>query len=196
MSVSPLAQRPQAPSRSPAKARTAAAFVAGDRLSLSKPHADVVPGEKIRTGLNLIGMVLGPVVTAKQTIHMIALATSKTPWIEAVLNRIGPIARVVDESPFMSSRPFLVTTNVLSRALPVLGLGILAFDGYAAIQTLRDPHASVERKALVAGRFGFNALSTALSFIPGAGFVYAIAPGFIAMGLDFWIKHLNAEGQP
>ncbi|MDB5102304.1 MAG: hypothetical protein JWM80_6725 [Cyanobacteria bacterium RYN_339] len=159
------------------------------------PQVVVVPGEKLRTGLCLSSLVMSPLVQATQTVGMLERATFANPLLAgaagAVVRGAGFLARV----PLINNPITRGALTAAGRLLPIVNVGILAFDGYAAYQTLTNKDASGMRKALVGARFAANALATALCFIPGNGAVLAMAPAWASIGLDLYIKRLNAQGR-
>jgi hypothetical protein len=175
----------------------------GDQLSVRRPapkapeaeaKASVeVPGEDVRNSVSLTGTVLGPVVTAKQSVGMLASATFKNPLLAKLSNVAGKTAGFASKFKFLTNPAVTGGLKVVSRALPFLGLGLLSFDGYATVKTFMTPEASGTRKALTAGRFLFNAISTGVSFIPGAGFVYSLLPGLVGNGFEIAMAKLNAK---
>lgn len=156
--------------------------------------AAAAPGEEVRNKLSIGGQILGPIVTIKQSLGMLANLTIKNPLVK------GLVHGLVRGSTFLGTKlSFLrspaVTTGLkwIGRGLPFLSAGILAFDAYATYHTFTTPGASTLRKGLTLGRFISNAVATAVSFIPGAGMVYALIPAWIGNGFEFAMMKLNAD---
>lgn len=155
----------------------------------------VVPGEKLRTGLCMSAMAMSPLVQATQTVGMLERATFANPLLAAGAGAVVKGAAFVARQPLLNNPVTRGVLGAAGRLLPFVNAAILAFDGYAAYQTLTNPQASGTRKALVGARFACNALATALCFIPGTGAVLAMGPAWASIGLDLYIKHLNAQGK-
>lgn len=192
-----LAARAVAPAPLPALAP----LPAGDtlvRTTTPPPKAPAsveVPGEKLRTLLCLASMVMSPLVQISQTLGMMAKVTFTNPFLQQSLQSVLRGAAAIGRSPLVNNPVTRTSMSVISRVLPFVNLGILCFDGYAAYQTFTNPEASGFRKFLVGLRFAANAAATALSFIPGTGAVLAMAPAWGSIGVDLYIKHLNAQGR-
>jgi hypothetical protein len=177
-------------------------LVPGDTLIRSttpQPKAPVgteVPGEKLRTLLSLAAMVMSPLVQVSQTVGMLGKLTFANPFMQQSLKTVLRGVNALGRSPIINNPVTRTSLGVISRVLPFVNLSILCFDGYAAYQTFTNPEASGFRKALVGARLALNAAATALSFIPGSGAVLAMAPAWGSIGVDLYIKHLNAQGKP
>lgn len=194
--VTTLAKTPVAKAR-PAKVaapvrREAAPKIQGDQLKVSPKASTEVPGEDIRNQVSLTGTVLGPVVTAKQTVGMLANASFKNPMLGHIGKLAGKVAAAAGKVRFLSNPIVTGGLKTISRGLPFIGLGLLGFDGFATVKTFMNPEASGLRKGLTLGRFVFNAIGTAVSFIPGAGFVYSLAPSLVGNGFEIAMAKLNA----
>ena len=201
-----LAAKPMVRPAAVAEIRKAApATLAADKLVVSKaaktepkkaesPASNaVVPGEDVRNTVAVANTVLGPVVTANQGIKMLAETTFKNQWLDDAANWLVRGANTLGKFKFLQSPVLSASMRHVSRALPFIGAGILAFDGYATIKTFTNPEASGTRKALTAGRFLFNAIATGVSFIPGAGFIYSLAPGLIGNIFEVALARLNGK---
>jgi hypothetical protein len=152
-----------------------------------------VPGEEVRNTVSITGTVLGPIVTLRQSLGMLATATFKSPVITTVAKKIVSAAGFLNKFKVFNNPLTQAGMRHASRALPFIGAGILAFDGYATVRTFMNPEATGTRKALTAGRFLFNAIATGVSFIPGAGFIYSLLPGLIGNGFEVAMARLNAK---
>jgi hypothetical protein len=195
--VSPYRSLTALPNR-PVVALAAAPFAApAVKGPVARPVAGdvVVPGEKIRTALCMTSLGISPLVQASQTVGMLSRASFQNP----LAARLGGL--VVRSAEFLAHQPLInnpLTRGTLSaagRLLPFVNAGILAFDGYAAYQTLNNPQASHKRKGFVLARLTANTLATVLCFIPGCGAVLSMAPAWASIGLDLYIKHMNAKGE-
>lgn len=155
--------------------------------------AAAVPGEEVRNTVSITGTVLGPIVTLRQSLGMLASATFKSPVITTVASKVVKAAGFLSKYKVFNNPITQAGMRHASRALPFIGAGILAFDGYATVRTFMNPEATGTRKALTAGRFLFNAIATGVSFIPGAGFVYSLLPGLIGNGFEVAMARLNAK---
>lgn len=187
----PVAKAQPAKAAAPVR-REAAPKMKGDQLAVSQKASTEVPGEDIRNQVSLTGTVLGPVVTAKQTVGMLANASFKNRLLAGVSKLAGKVAASAGQLRFLSSPVVSGGLKTISRGLPIIGLGLLGFDGYATVKTFQNPEASGLRKGLTLGRFVFNAIGTAVSFIPGAGFVYSLAPSLVGNGFEIACAKLNS----
>ncbi len=162
----------------------------------AKPVASrdvVVPGEGVRTALCFTAMVLNPLIQASQTVGMLARATFANPLLASGAALVVRGAGALAATPIVNNPVTRGAMRAAGIALPFVNAGILAFDAYAAWQTVTNPAASRYRKGLTLARLGTNAIATGLSFIPGNGAVLAMAPAWASIGLDLWIKRLNAK---
>lgn len=153
----------------------------------------VVPGEGVRTGLCFTAMVLNPLIQASQTVGMLARASFASPLLAGAAAFVVRGAGLLAASPIVNNPVTRGAMRAAGIALPFVNAGILAFDAYAAWQTVTNPAATRYRKGLTLARLGMNAIATALSFIPGNGAVLAMAPAWASIGLDLWIKRLNGK---
>lgn len=193
---------PAAPKATAAKAKAPAPaqapqdrFVAtqkDDRKAPPSPSAKV-PGEDVRNSLSIAGQIAGPIVTAKQTIGMLAKATFKSPLLAKAAHFATRSAGALGKLPLFRSPALATGLKWVGRGLPFLGAAILAFDGFAFFKTILNPEASGMRKFLTSGRFLFNAIATAVSFIPGAGFVYSLAPALVGNVFEYGLMKQNAD---
>lgn len=165
-----------------------AASMSKDGFQRTAPANTAVPGENIRTGLWIAGQVLGPVATAEQAIKQLAPLVAGKVVLGTAARGALKFMEAIEHFPGGA-----VALKGIARIVPWLGAGVLAFDGYAAIKTFTDPAASTKRKLLTGARFALNAVSTAISFVPGWGMLAAIAPGMAAMCFDFAIKGMNGR---
>jgi hypothetical protein len=187
-----------------------APVMAADKLAVRRPEPKVeaktetqkgpkspsaaVPGEDVRNGVSLTGTVLGPLVTLKQGIQMLATASFKSRLATSAAQGIVKGAEKLGKFlPFIKSPVVAKGLNLIGRGLPFISAGILAFDGFATVKTFMNPEASGMRKALTAGRFLFNAIATGVSFIPGAGFLYSLAPALVGNGFELAMAKLNGS---
>lgn len=187
----------------------AAPKIAADKLAVSRPAikpakqeaapksppspAAAVPGEEVRNTVAITGTVLGPLVTLRQSFGMLAEATFKSPVVTSVASKVVKAGGFLSKYKIFNNPLTQAGMRHASRVLPFIGLGILAFDGFATVRTFLHPEASGTRKALTAGRFLFNAIATGVSFIPGAGFIYSLLPGLIGNGFEVAMARLNAK---
>jgi hypothetical protein len=155
----------------------------------------VVPGEKIRTALCMTSLGISPLVQASQTIGILSNATFHNPWAARLASLVVRGAGFLARQPLINNPITRGTLTVAGRLLPFINAGILAFDSYAAYQTLTNPLASQRRKGFVLARLAANTLATALCFVPGCGAVLSMAPAWASIGLDLYIKRMNAKGQ-
>ena len=169
-------------------------LTAAPKAVAPKPARDVVvPGENVRTGLCVTAMVLNPLIQASQTVGMLARASFSNPVLARGAAIVVGGAGLLAASPLVNNPVTRGAMRAAGIALPFVNAGILAFDAYAAWRTVTNPAASKPRVALTLARLGCNAVATALSFIPGNGAVLAMAPAWASIGLDLWIKRLNAK---
>lgn len=196
--------RPAAvPSPKPAPAPVAAdrVFVSKEAKAESKPvkpAADAVvtaPGEDVRNKLSVFGMVAGPVVMLQQAIDIVGNLTFKNPLFQTLTKPLVHTAGFLGRMPLLSKPLVQSGLTKVGRALPFLGVGILAFDGYAAAKTLTNDQASSTRKWLTAGRFGMGVITAGLNFIPRVGMVAGIIPGLIGNVFEFALMKRNAQGK-
>lgn len=166
---------------------------AADQKAPPSPTA-AAPGEEVRNKLSIGGQILGPIVTIKQSLGMLASLTVKNPLLKGLVHGIVRGTTFLGTKLRFLSSPALTTgLKWVGRGLPFLSAGILAFDAYATYHTFTTPGASTLRKGLTLGRFISNAVATAVSFIPGAGMVYALIPAWIGNGFEFAMMKLNAD---
>lgn len=205
------ATSPVAAPKSPAPAPAAKApapkgpAMTADRVDLSDKKAEdkkaapdapaAVPGESVRNQVSLFGTVAGPVVTAKQGVNMLAKMNFKQNFLQKGADFVVKNATKLGGLKFFSSVAFQTGFKWVGRCLPVIGAGILAFDGYSAFKTFTDPEASTKRKVLTGGRFAFNALGTVLNFIPGVGMIYGIPAGLVGNAFEYLTMRMNAKGE-
>ena len=154
----------------------------------------VVPGEGLRTILCFTSMAISPLIQATQTLGMLAKTTFANPLLAKGVGLVLGTAEVLTRSPLVNNPVTRGALRAAGVALPFVNAGILAFDGYSAWQTLRNPEASRLRKGLTIARLAANALATALCFVPGSGAVLSMPPAWLSIGLDLYIKRLNAKG--
>lgn len=178
--------------KAPAKPKPASEKSKPARKAPPSPSAKV-PGEEVRNTLSIASQVVGPAVTAKQTIGMLAAASFKSPLLQKGAEALVRFAGAASKLPVIRSAAVGSSLKLLGRAMPFLSAGILAFDGFAFFKTIFNPQASGTRKALTTGRFLANAVATAVSFIPGAGFVYALAPALVGNVFEFGLMKLNSK---
>lgn len=176
--------------------------IAADSVSLSEkaetqPSAapSMLPGETIRNNVSLAGSVAAPLVTAKQSVNMLASASFRQTFLQKAANLAVGLANKVGALKIFANKGFQKSFNGVGKALPWLGAGVLAFDGVSAAKTLTDDKASTKRKTLTGFRFLFNALGTGLSFIPRVGMVLGIPAGLIGNVFEIWTARMNAKGE-
>ena len=213
VTTQPTPAKPQARAAKPVVLEQAPKMAA-DKLAVRKPQPKVeakaetkkdepkklpspsaaVPGEDIRNSVSVTGTVLGPIVTAKQVLGTLANATFKsrvaTTAAQGVVKAADKLGKFL---PFLKSPAVAKGMTLIGRGLPFISAGILAFDAFATVKTFMNPEASGTRKALTAGRFLFNAIATGVSFIPGAGFIYSLAPALVGNGFELAMAKLNAK---
>lgn len=174
----------------PKAAQIKAAKVA--RKAPPSPSAKV-PGEEVRNTLSIAGQVVGPVVTAEQTLGILSAATFKNPLFGKAASALVHYAGAIGKLPLFRHPAVHSGVKLMGRAMPFLSAGILAFDAFAFVKTIANPEASGMRKFLTTGRFIANAVATGVSFIPGAGFVYALAPALVGNVFEFGLMKLNKD---
>lgn len=167
--------------------------VATPRSSATKDFK--APGEDVRNGVSIVNMILGPVVTAGQGIQMLAHMTFGNPLVEAGAKVALKVAERLGHMPFLRQPLVQAGFKTTARVLPFISAALLCFDGYAMVHTLRNDSASGWRKAFTVGRFACNAIATAVSFVPGAGFVYALAPALVGNAFELAVMQMNAKGK-
>lgn len=175
----------------PAKAEEAKAEA--PKKAPPSPSA-AVPGEDVRNTVSLTNTILGPLVTLKQGVGMLASATFKSRMGTSLAQGAVKVAEKASKFlPFLKSPIATKSLQLVGRGLPFISAGILAFDAFATVKTFMNPEASGTRKALTAGRFLFNAIATAVSFIPGAGFIYSMPPALIGNVFEIAMAKLNTK---
>ncbi|MFN3428913.1 MAG: hypothetical protein ACK46X_03050 [Candidatus Sericytochromatia bacterium] len=153
-----------------------------------------VPGEDVRNTVSLTNTILGPLVTLKQGIGMLASATFKSRMGTSLAQGAVKAAEKASKFlPFLKSPIAAKSLQLVGRGLPFISAGILAFDAFATVKTFMNPEASGTRKALTAGRFLFNAIATGVSFIPGAGFIYSMPPALVGNVFEIAMAKLNTK---
>lgn len=201
------ARRPLAAAASrPAQAPAVPAITRDRRLVVGRPAERPqpatppkagfkAPGEDLRNGVSVINMVLGPLVTAGQAVGMLAKATFANPLIDALAHTAVNLAERVGHMPFLQQPLMRSGFHTAARILPFISAGLLCFDAYAAWHTLRNPQASGLRKGLTVARFGCNAVACAMTFVPGAGFVYSLVPALVGNVFEFAVMRMNAKNE-
>ena len=198
VTTQPTPAKPQARAAKPVVLEQAPKMAA-DKLAVRKPQPKVEAKAETKKDEpkklpSPSAAVLGPIVTAKQVLGTLANATFKsrvaTTAAQGVVKAADKLGKFL---PFLKSPAVAKGMTLIGRGLPFISAGILAFDAFATVKTFMNPEASGTRKALTAGRFLFNAIATGVSFIPGAGFIYSLAPALVGNGFELAMAKLNAK---